>query len=94
MSFRPLGDRILVRPTPPPEQTESGLILIPKKDMQAEGEVLAVGTGRSLSDGTREAIDVAPGDRIVFPRFTGSEVEADGETLLLLSQKDVLLVTA
>lgn len=92
MSFRPLGDRILVRPTPPPEQTESGLVLIPKLDMQAEGEVLAVGTGRTLPDGTREVIDVVPGDRVVFPRFTGSEVEVDGDKLLLLSQKDVLLV--
>ena len=91
MSLRPLGDRVLVRATPAPEITASGLHLVSRTPEQAEGTVVATGPGRSLPDNTREAIDVAPGDRVIFPRFTGTEVDVDGEKLLLLSQKDILV---
>lgn len=89
--IRPLGDRILVRPTPPPDRTESGLHLVVGTPQQADGEVVAVGTGRILPDRSREPIDVSAGDRVIFPRFTGTEVEVGGEKLLLLSQRDVLV---
>jgi len=89
-----LGDRILVRPDPPEETTKSGIILAPGKEKRIyTGEVLAVGNGRYIVDGLgyrRQEIQVAVGDKIMFPRFTGVNMDRIAEATLILSQSDVL----
>ena len=91
--LKPLGDRLLVRPTPREEMTKSGIVLPDTaKERPQEGTVLAAGPGRILDDGSREAMDVAVGQKILFQKYAGTEFKLDEEELLILSQKDVLAV--
>jgi chaperonin GroES len=89
----PLGDRVVLRPTPGEEMTKSG-ILIPDtvKEKPQEGEVLAVGPGRTLDDGSRETMDLEPGEKVLYAKYAGTEFKLDGEDLLIVSAKDVLAV--
>jgi chaperonin GroES len=91
--IHPLGDRVVLRPSPGEEMTKSG-ILIPDtvKERPQEGEVLAVGPGRTLDDGRREAMDVAVGDRVLYAKYAGTEFKLDGEDLLIAGAKDILAV--
>ena len=91
--LRPLGDRVVLRPTPGEEMTKSG-ILIPDtvKERPQEGEVLAAGPGKILDDGTREAMDVAVGDKVLYAKYAGTEFKLDGDDLLIVSQKDILAI--
>ena len=91
--LRPLGDRVVLRPTPGEEMTKSG-ILIPDtvKERPQEGEILAAGPGKTLDDGTREAMDVAVGDKVLYAKYAGTEFKLDGEDLLIVSAKDILAV--
>jgi chaperonin GroES len=89
--LKPLGDRLVVRPTPREEMTKSGIVLPDTaKERPQEGSVLAVGPGRTLDDGSREPMDVQVGQRIIFQKYAGTEFKLDDEELLILSQKDVL----
>jgi len=91
--LRPLGDRIVVQPTPREEMTKSGIVLPDTaKEKPQEGTVLAVGPGRTLDDGTREQIDVAVGQRVLYAKYAGTEFKIDGEELLIISQKDILAI--
>jgi len=91
--LKPLGDRLVVRPTPREEMTKSGIVLPDTaKERPQEGTILAVGPGRILDDGTREAMDVSVGQRILFQKYAGTEFKMDDEELLILSQKDILAV--
>jgi chaperonin GroES len=91
--LKPLGDRLVVRPTPREEMTKSGIVLPDTaKERPQEGSVLAVGPGRTLDDGSREAMDVQVGQRIIFQKYAGTEFKLDDEELLILSQKDVLAI--
>lgn len=92
MALTPLGDRILIRRTEEDEQTTSGGIIIPDtaKEKPQEGEVIAVGHGRLLDNGTRQAIDVAVGDTILFGKYSGTEVTYESEELLILREDDIL----
>ena len=92
MALTPLGDRILIRRTEEDEQTTSGGIIIPDtaKEKPQEGEVIAVGQGRMLDDGGRQPIDVAVGDKILFGKYSGTEVTYDNEELLILREDDIL----
>ena len=91
--LKPLGDRLLVRPTPREEMTKSGIVLPDTaKERPQEGTILAAGPGRILDDGSREAMDVAAGQKILFQKYAGTEFKLDDEELLILSQKDVLAV--
>jgi chaperonin GroES len=91
--LKPLGDRLVVRPTPREEMTKSGIVLPDTaKERPQEGSVLAVGPGRILDDGSREAMDVQVGQRIIFQKYAGTEFKLDDEELLILSQKDVLAI--
>ena len=92
MALTPLGDRILIRRTEEDEQTTSGGIIIPDtaKEKPQEGEVIAVGQGRLLDNGDRQPIDVAVGDKILFGKYSGTEVEYDNEELLILREDDIL----
>ena len=89
----PLGDRLVVKPSAREEMTKSGIVLPDTvKERPHEGTILAVGPGRTLDDGTREPIEVAVGQKILFQKYAGTEFKLDDEELLILSQKDVLAV--
>ncbi len=92
MALTPLGDRILIRRTEEDEQTTSGGIIIPDtaKEKPQEGEVIAVGQGRLLDNGDRQPIDVAAGDKILFGKYSGTEVTYENEELLILREDDIL----
>ena len=92
MALTPLGDRILIRRTEEDEQTTSGGIIIPDtaKEKPQEGEVIAVGQGRLLDNGDRQPVDVAAGDKILFGKYSGTEVAYENEELLILREDDIL----
>ena len=92
-TLRPLGDRVVIVPSAREEMTKSG-ILIPDtvKEKPQEGSILAVGPGRILDDGKREAIDVKKGDKVLYAKYAGTEFKIDDEDLLIVSQKDILAV--
>jgi chaperonin GroES len=91
--LRPLGDRIVIMPTEREEMTKSGIVLPDTaKEKPQEGTVLAVGPGRILDDGKREAIDVKKGDKVLYAKYAGTEFKVEGEDLLIVSQKDILAV--
>ena len=91
MAFRPLGDRVLVKRVEE-EQTTKGGIIIPDtaKEKPQEGEVLAVGPGARDEAGKRVEMDVQVGDRILFGKWSGTEVKIDGEDLLIMKESDIL----
>ncbi len=96
MNLQPLGDRIAVRSAEAEETTASGLVIPDTaKEKPQQGEVLAVGVG-SRSDSTGELIpvDVEVGDMVVYSKYGGTEIEVDGEDLLILSSRDVLAKVA
>jgi chaperonin GroES len=91
--LRPLGDRLVVKPSEREEMTKSGILLPDTaKERPQEGTILAVGPGRTLDDGSREPIEVAVGQKILFQKYAGTEFKLDEEELLILSQKDILAV--
>jgi chaperonin GroES len=91
--LRPLGDRVVIKPTPREEMTKSGIVLPDTaKEKPQEGEILSVGPGKILDDGSREAMDVAVGDKVLYAKYAGTEFKVEGDELLILSQKDILAV--
>ena len=91
MAFRPLGDRVVIRRVEEEAKTKGGIIIPDNaKEKPQEGEVVAVGPGGRDEDGKRIAIDVAIGDRILFGKWSGSEVKIDGEELLIMKESDIL----
>ena len=91
--LRPLGDRVVIEPTPREEMTKSGIVLPDTvKEKPQEGKVLAVGPGRILDDGKRESIDVKKGDKVLYAKYAGTEFKIDGDELLILSAKDILAI--
>jgi chaperonin GroES len=91
--LRPLGDRVVVKPTPREEMTKSGIVLPDTaKEKPQEGEILAAGPGKILEDGTREAMDVKVGDKVLYAKYAGTEFKVDGDDLLIVSQKDILAI--
>jgi chaperonin GroES len=91
--LKPLGDRLVVRPTPREEMTRSGIVLPDTaKERPQEGTVVAAGPGRILDDGKREPMDVSAGQKVLFQKYAGTEFKLEDEELLILSQKDVLAI--
>ena len=91
--LRPLGDRVVISPAPREETTKSGIVIPDTaKEKPQEGKVLAVGPGRVLDNGTREQMDLKPGDTILYAKYAGTEFKLDGEDLLIISGKDILAV--
>lgn len=91
--LRPLGDKVVVQPTPGEETTKSGIVIPDTaKERPQEGRVMAVGPGRVLDDGKREPIDVKPGDKVLYAKYAGTEFKLEGEDLLIISGKDILAV--
>ena len=91
MHFRPLHDRVVVRRIEAEEKTSGGIIIPDTaKEKPQEGEVVAVGPGARAEDGTVTALDVKAGDRILFGKWSGTEVRIDGEDLLIMKESDIL----
>ena len=91
MSFRPLHDRILVRRVESEEKTKGGIIIPDTaKEKPQEGEVIAVGPGARNDDGQVQALDVKAGDRILFGKWSGTEIKINGEDLLIMKESDVM----
>jgi chaperonin GroES len=89
----PLGDRVVIKPTPREEMTKSGIVLPDTaKEKPQEGVILAVGPGRILDDGKREQIDVKKGQKVLYAKYAGTEFKVDGDDLLIVSQKDILAI--
>jgi len=95
MKVRPLHDRLLVRRIEQ-QETAKGGIIIPDtaKEKPQEGEVLAIGNGKVLENGTKIALDVKVGDKILFGKYTGTDIKIDGEDVLILREDEVLAVLA
>jgi chaperonin GroES len=91
MAFRPLGDRVLVKRVSEEEKTKGGIIIPDTaKEKPQEGEVVAVGPGGRDEDGERIPMDVQVGDRILFGKWSGTEVKIDGAELLIMKESDIL----
>ncbi|WP_298670152.1 co-chaperone GroES [uncultured Sphingomonas sp.] len=91
MSFRPLHDRVLVRRIEAEGKTAGGIIIPDTaKEKPQEGEVVSVGTGAKAEDGKVTPLDVKTGDRILFGKWSGTEVKVDGEDLLIMKESDIL----
>jgi chaperonin GroES len=89
----PLGDRVVLKPTPREEMTKSGLVLPDTaKEKPQEGSVIAVGPGRILDDGKREPMDVKVGNKVLYGKYAGTEFKLDDDELLIVSQKDILAI--
>ena len=95
MSFRPLHDRVLVRRVEAEEKTAGGIIIPDSaKEKPQEGEVVSVGTGARADDGKITPMDVKSGDRILFGKWSGTEVKVDGEELIIMKESDILGILA
>jgi chaperonin GroES len=91
MTFRPLHDRILVRRVESEEKTKGGIIIPDTaKEKPQEGEVIAVGAGARNEAGQVQPLDVKAGDRILFGKWSGTEIKIDNEDLLIMKESDVL----
>jgi chaperonin GroES len=91
MTFRPLHDRVCIERVTPSEKTSGGII-IPEtaQDKSQEGKVIAVGPGVRDENGKLIALDVKPGDRVLFGKWSGTEVQIDGKDLLIMKESDLL----
>ena len=91
MSFRPLHDRVLVRRVKEEEKTKGGIIIPDTaKEKPQEGKVIAVGTGVRAEDGKVTPLDVKAGDKILFGKWSGTEVKLEGEDLIIMKESDIL----
>jgi chaperonin GroES len=91
MAFRPLGDRVLVRRIEEESKTKGGIIIPDTaKEKPQEGEVIAVGPGARDEDGKHIKMDLKKGDKVLFGKWSGSEVKLDGEDLIIMKESDVL----
>ncbi len=89
--IRPLQDRVILKRVKEEEKTKGGIIIPDTaKEKPVEGKVIAVGSGKRLEDGKTAALDVKAGDRILFGKYSGSEIKIDGEEHLILREEDVL----
>ena len=93
MALKPLHDRIVIKQLEAQEKTKSGLVLPDSaKEKPQEAKVIAVGTGRLLDDGTVKALEIKNGDRVLYGKYSGTEVSIQGEDYLILREEDVLAI--
>lgn len=91
MAFRPLHDNVLVKRLEPEEERQGGIIIPDTaKEKPQEGEVLAVGPGRTQDDGSRRPVGVAVGNKVLFGKYAGTEITIDGDEVLVLREADIL----
>ncbi len=95
MKLIPLGDKVVVRPVDAEETTAGGIILPDAaQEKQRQGRVLSVGDGILNQDGSRAIHEVKEGDRVLYSQYCGTEVEVDGESLLIMSENDILAIVS
>ncbi len=95
MKFTPLHDRVVVRRLEGDEKTAGGLIIPDSaKEKPSEGEIIAAGAGARDEDGERIAMDVKAGDKVLFGKWSGTEIKIDGEDLLIMKESDILGILA
>jgi len=95
VNLRPLGDRVMIKPVDRDEMTKSGIVIPDTaKEKPQEGIVEAVGAGRVLDDGQRVPINLKVGDKVLYSKYAGDEFKPDDVGYLIVSEKDVLAVTA
>ncbi len=89
--IKPLGDRVVVKPTPREEVTKGGIVLPDTaKEKPMEGKVIAVGPGRVNDEGKRTPMEVKEGDSVLYAKYAGTEVKIEDEELLIISEKDIM----
>lgn len=93
INLKPLGDRVVLKPSPKEEVTKSGLVIPDTaKEKPQEGTVLAVGPGRLDEQGKRLPMDVKVGDKVLYAKYAGTEVKIEGEEYLILKESDILAI--
>lgn len=93
MNIKPIGDKIVVRLIEMEEKTESGIVLPGSaQEMPHQGEVIAVGSGTLTTEGQRVPLEINVGDQVIYGKFGGTELKINGEKVIVLSEKDVLVV--
>ncbi|HWO16858.1 MAG TPA: co-chaperone GroES [Solirubrobacterales bacterium] len=91
MKLKPLGDRLIVKPIDEEETTASGIVLPDTaKEKPQKGKVVAVGDGAIQEDGSRRPLDVAEGDEVLYSKYGGTEVNVEGDDLLVMRESDIL----
>ncbi|NQT66227.1 MAG: co-chaperone GroES [Actinobacteria bacterium] len=93
MGYKPLGDRLLVKPKPGEEKTKSGIVLPDSaKEKPQEGKIIAVGDGARNEKGDKIPMEVKAGDVVLYSKYSGTEVKIDGEEHLIIKESDVLAI--
>lgn len=91
--IKPLGDRVVIEALAKEEVTKSGIVLPDTvKEKPQEGKIVAVGTGKTLENGQKVALDVKVGDKIIFSKYAGTEVKVEGQEYLIISERDILAI--
>jgi chaperonin GroES len=90
-SLVPLGDRVVIKPTPKEEVSKGGIVLPDTaKEKPQEGEIVAVGAGKLTDDGKRLPMDVSVGDTVIYSKYAGTEFKENGEELVIMRESDIL----
>ncbi len=93
MAIKPLGERVLVKPLESEEKTAGGIILPDTaKEKPQKGEVISVGKGKVLEDGTVKPLEVKQGDKVLYGKYSGSEISHDGKEYLILKEEEILAI--
>ncbi len=93
MKLRPLNDRVVVKRLEEETKTAGGIIIPDTaKEKPIQGEVMAVGNGKVMEDGTRRPLDVKAGDRVLFGKYAGTDIKVEGEELLIMREDDILAI--
>ncbi len=93
MNLKPLGDRVVIKPSPKEEVTKSGLVIPDTaKEKPQEGTILAVGPGKLDEDGKRLPMDVKVGDKVLYAKYAGTEIKLEGEEHLIVKESDILAI--
>jgi chaperonin GroES len=93
MKLKPLNDRVVVRRVEEEEMTAGGIIIPDTaKEKPVQGEVISVGNGKLMEDGSRRPLDVKAGDRVLFSKYAGTDIKVEGEELLIMREDDILAI--
>ena len=93
MKLKPLGDHVVIKPLEAEDRTPGGIVLPDTaKEKSTKGEVVAVGSGRTLPNGRVVALSVKPGDTVIYSKFAGSEVKVDGKELKIVQENEILAI--
>jgi chaperonin GroES len=93
MNIKPLGDRVVIKPAPAEERTKGGIILPDTaKEKPVIGEVVAVGPGKITDEGKKIALEVKVGDKVLYGKYSGTEVTVDGDEVLIMREADIFAI--